>query len=276
MLGGLIEVALPWPGALPAWQGLTTGVLLLLGFALPPLISLGQVPMLRVLRRELGVPQGSGAIGYALGLAVIFPDLATRFVKGTGGIETKQSFGDVQLHIEWMAPSPAVGTSQDRGNSGVFFGAGRYEVQVLDSYQAATYPDGQAGALYGQFPPLVNPTRPPGEWQAYDIVFEMPRFDASGALLKRARATVFLNGVLVQNAKELIGPHVLARLPAHDAAAIRGRGFFPHLIATPFHSGLREAFGFAIAACLVAALASWSRGGRVVRPEEHAREQVVD
>jgi hypothetical protein len=77
-------------------------------------------------------------------------------------------------------------------------------------------------------------------------------------------------------AKELIGPHVLARLPAHDAAAIRGRGFFPHLIATPFHSGLREAFGFAIAACLVAALASWSRGGRVVRPEEHALEQVVD
>jgi MFS family permease len=77
-------------------------------------------------------------------------------------------------------------------------------------------------------------------------------------------------------AKELIGPHVLARLPAHDAAAIRGRGFFPHLIATPFHSGLREAFAFAIAACLVAALASWSRGGRVVRPEEHALEQAVD
>jgi hypothetical protein len=77
-------------------------------------------------------------------------------------------------------------------------------------------------------------------------------------------------------AKELIGPHVLARLPAHDAAAIRGRGFFPHLIATPFHSGLREAFGFAIAACLVAALASWSRGGHVVTPEEHALEQAVD
>jgi len=142
-------------------------------------------------------------------------------VKGTGGIETKQSFGDVQLHIEWMTPSPAVGTSQDRGNSGVFFGAGRYEVQVLDSYQAATYPDGQAGALYGQFPPLVNPSRPPGEWQAYDIVFEMPRFDASGALLKRARATVFLNGVLVQNAKELIGPttnKVRTPYSAHPAA----------------------------------------------------------
>ena len=73
-------------------------------------------------------------------------------VKGTGAIETRQSFGDVQLHIEWMAPSPAVGQSQDRGNSGVFFGGGRYEVQVLDSYESKTYPDGQAGALYGQFP----------------------------------------------------------------------------------------------------------------------------
>ena len=140
---------------------------------------------------------------------------------GTGEIITNQQFGDVQLHIEWMAPSPAVGTSQDRGNSGVFFGAGKYEVQVLDSYEAKTYPDGQAGALYGQFPPLVNPTRPPGEWQAYDIVFEMPRFDASGALVKRARATVFLNGVLVQNAKELIGPttnKVRTPYSAHPAA----------------------------------------------------------
>ena len=126
--------------------------------------------------------------------------------KGTGAIETKQGFGDVQLHIEWMTPAPPVGQSQDRGNSGVFFGGGRYEVQVLDSYESATYPDGQAGALYGQFPPLVNATRPPGEWQAYDIVFEMPRFDASGALVRRARATVLLNGVLVQNARELIGP----------------------------------------------------------------------
>ena len=83
---------------------------------------------------------------------------------------------------------------------------GAFEIQVLDSYQNPTYADGSASAMYGQFPPLGNPTRPPGEWQAYDIVFEMPRFDASGAALKRARATIFLNGVLVQNAKELIGP----------------------------------------------------------------------
>jgi hypothetical protein len=124
----------------------------------------------------------------------------------SGGIETKQAFGDVQLHIEWRTPDPAKGTSQDRGNSGVFFGGGRYEVQVLDSYGNKTYPDGQAGALYGEFPPLVNASRAPGQWQAYDIVYEAPRFDAAGKLLKPARVTVFHNGVLVQHAMELIGP----------------------------------------------------------------------
>ena len=127
-------------------------------------------------------------------------------MKGTGGIETKQGFGDVQLHIEWMAPDPAKGESQDRGNSGVFFGGGRYEIQVLDSFGNNTYPDGQAGAIYGQYPPLVNACRPPGQWQAYDIAFEAPRFDASGKLLKPARVTVFHNGVLVQHAMEFIGP----------------------------------------------------------------------
>ncbi len=126
-------------------------------------------------------------------------------VKGTGGIETAQSFGDCQLHVEWATPSPAVGEDQDRGNSGVFL-MGRYEVQVLDSYKAITYPDGQAGALYGQYPPLVNPTRPPGEWQTYDIVFHGPRFDAAGKLTRSARATVLLNGVLVQDDAELVGP----------------------------------------------------------------------
>ena len=126
--------------------------------------------------------------------------------KKTGGIETTQGFGDVQLHIEWMSPDPAKGQSQDRGNSGVFFGGGRYEVQVLDSFGNKTYPDGQAGSLYGQYPPLVNACRSPGQWQAYDIVFEAPRFDAAGKLLKPARATVFHNGVLVQHAMEFIGP----------------------------------------------------------------------
>ncbi len=127
-------------------------------------------------------------------------------VAGMGGIETRQGFGDVQLHIEWMTPVPPKGEGQGRGNSGVFFGGGRYEVQVLDSYENKTFPDGQAGSLYGQFPPLVNASRPPSEWQAYDIVYEAPRFDAAGAVTKRARVTVFQNGVLVHNARELIGP----------------------------------------------------------------------
>jgi hypothetical protein len=132
-------------------------------------------------------------------------DGAFEVVKGTGGIETARSFGDCQLHIEWTSPNPPAGTDQDRGNSGVFF-MGIYELQVLDSYQAATYPDGQAGALYGQFPPLVNVSRAPGEWNAYDVVFRAPRFGQDGKLLKPARVTAFQNGVLIQDAQELLGP----------------------------------------------------------------------
>ena len=126
-------------------------------------------------------------------------------VPGTGPIETKQGFGDVQLHIEWSAPFPAEGEGQDRGNSGVFF-MGRYEVQVLDSYRNRTYADGQAGAIYGQFPPLVNVSRPPGEWQSYDVVFRAPRFRADGSLDRPATMTVFHNGVLVQDHMTLLGP----------------------------------------------------------------------
>ncbi len=126
-------------------------------------------------------------------------------VKGTGGIHTTQGFGDCQLHVEWMSPKPPVGESQDRGNSGVFL-MGMYEVQVLDSYQSKTYADGQASALYGQFPPMVNATRPPGEWQVYDIVFERPRFGTDGMVTKPAKVTVFLNGVVVQHAEQLSGP----------------------------------------------------------------------
>ena len=138
-------------------------------------------------------------------------------VKGTGGIHTVQGFGDAQLHIEWMAPKPPVGESQDRGNSGVFFMGGRYEVQVLDSYQSKTYADGQASALYGQFPPMVNATRPPGEWQTYDIVFERPRFAADGSVQKPARVTVFLNGVVVQHAETLSGPTANKARPPYKA-----------------------------------------------------------
>jgi hypothetical protein len=141
-------------------------------------------------------------------------------VKGTGGIETKQGFGDCQLHVEWMAPKPPVGEDQDRGNSGVFL-MGLYEVQVLDSYQAATYPDGQASAIYGQYPPLVNASRPPGEWQTYDIAFRSPRFAADGKLVKPARFTVFHNGILVQDAVEPTGPTAHKARPPYKAHADR-------------------------------------------------------
>ena len=119
-------------------------------------------------------------------------------VKGTRGIQTKQSFGDCQLHIEWRTPEKIEGEGQGRGNSGVFFQK-LYEVQVLDSYNNKTYYDGQAGSIYTQNPPLVNVCRKPGEWQTYDIVFMSPRFNSDGKVEIPARITVFQNGVLVQN-----------------------------------------------------------------------------
>ncbi len=125
--------------------------------------------------------------------------------KGAGGIFTKESFGDMQLHVEWSAPTPAAGNGQGRGNSGVII-MRNYEVQVLDSYDNVTYADGQAGAVYGQHPPLVNACRKPGEWQTYDIIFEAPKFDESTKkLVKPAYVTVLHNGVLIQNHQEIIG-----------------------------------------------------------------------
>lgn len=141
-------------------------------------------------------------------------------VSGTGTLRTRQGFGDVQLHIEWMAPSPPRGTGQDRGNSGVFL-MGMYEVQVLDSHGSATYPDGQAAAVYGQYPPLVNASRPPGEWQTYDIAFRAPRFDAAGTLATPARVTVFHNGVLVQDGVVLTGPGGHRERPPYRAHPAR-------------------------------------------------------
>ena len=129
---------------------------------------------------------------------------------GTGGIATRDSFGDVQLHVEWAAPLPVKGEGQERGNSGVFL-MGTYEVQVLDSYNNPTYADGQAGSLFGQFPPLVNPIRRPGQWNAYDIVFHRPRFKADGTVETPGRATVFFNGVLVQDDQVLLGPTTYGR-----------------------------------------------------------------
>jgi hypothetical protein len=119
-------------------------------------------------------------------------------VPGSGYMETKQSFGDCQLHVEWATPNPPRGHDQDRGNSGVFL-AGNFEVQVLDSYENITYADGQAAAIYGEYPPQVNASRRPGEWQIYDIIFHGPRFDANGKITRLANFTVFHNGVLVQD-----------------------------------------------------------------------------
>jgi len=123
---------------------------------------------------------------------------------GSGSMVTREKFGDVQLHLEFQTPSPAHGASQDRGNSGVIF-MGRYEIQVLDSFENVTYADGQAAAIYGQDPPLVNAARRPGEWQTYDIVFEAPRFNGT-QLAKPAYFTVFWNGVMVHNRRAVMGP----------------------------------------------------------------------
>jgi hypothetical protein len=131
-----------------------------------------------------------------------------------------QGFGDVQLHLEFRIP-PADGTSgQDRGNSGVWF-MQRYEVQILDGVDNPTYADGMVGSLYGQAPPLVNAALPKGEWQSYDIVFERPRFAADGKLLTPAFATVFLNGVLVQNRRPFLGTTIWRKLATYTPHADR-------------------------------------------------------
>jgi hypothetical protein len=134
-----------------------------------------------------------------------------------GPLLTRESFGDVQLHIEWATPKEITANSQGRGNSGVML-MGFYEVQVLDSYNNPSYADGQAGALYGHWPPLVNAARPPGEWQTYDIVFEAPRFEGE-KLVKPAFTTVIWNGVVVHNRKEVAGRTVyrdVAKYTPHE------------------------------------------------------------
>lgn len=121
-----------------------------------------------------------------------------------GGIHTKQGFGDSQIHIEFATPSKVEGSGQGRGNSGVYI-MGRYEVQILDSFNNETYFDGQCGAIYKQQPPMVNASRGPGEWQTYDIFFTAPKFHTDGSLKKPAFMTVVHNGVLIHNHVELSG-----------------------------------------------------------------------
>jgi Domain of Unknown Function (DUF1080) len=140
------------------------------------------------------------------------------------GITTKQAFGDCQLHIEWATPAKVEGSGQDRGNSGVYLMA-RYEVQILDSHINKTYFDGQAGGIYKQHPPMVNASRKPGEWQSYDIVFNAPRFDDKGALLKSAYITVLHNGVLIQNHAKILGSTEYDRPPKYE----------PHPAKQPLH-----------------------------------------
>jgi hypothetical protein len=127
---------------------------------------------------------------------------------GAGNIHTKEYFGDMQLHIEWRTPAEdTVKEGQKNGNSGIYI-MGKYEVQVLNSYQNETYPDGQAGAIYKQHPPMVNASRAPGEWQIYDIIFRAPRNQDDGAEKESARLTVFHNGILIQYHAKIKGPTI--------------------------------------------------------------------
>ncbi|MDX1638386.1 MAG: DUF1080 domain-containing protein [Balneolaceae bacterium] len=135
---------------------------------------------------------------------------------GTGGIQTRQNHGSIQLHIEWRAPEPEGGQGQDRGNSGVFL-HNRYEVQVLDSYNNETYSNGMAGSIYKQYIPAVNAAKAPGEWQTYDIIFEAPEFNDDGSVAKPAYLTVFWNGIMVHHKAELKGPTVYIGHPEYEA-----------------------------------------------------------
>ena len=138
-------------------------------------------------------------------------------VPRTGRLLTREKFGDCQLHVEWMVPKDAPGYGQACGNSGVELMT-RYEIQVLESYNNLTYADGAAGAMYGVWPPLVNPARPQGEWNVYDIMFEAPRF-AEGKLVKPAYFTVLFNGVLVHNHREQIGTTIWRQVPKYSPHA---------------------------------------------------------
>ncbi|MFO0958838.1 MAG: DUF1080 domain-containing protein [Isosphaeraceae bacterium] len=151
----------------------------------------------------------------------VVDDGALVCVPNSGMIFSKPEFGDCQLHVEFATPRDVKGNGQGRGNSGVFL-IGRYEIQVLDSYDNPTYPDGQAAAIYGQFPPLVNASRPPGEWQAYDILFTAPRFHEDGTLKSPAYETILHNGVVVHNHAEVMGPMTHRTLTKYEPHGPRG------------------------------------------------------
>lgn len=143
--------------------------------------------------------------------------------KATGNIDTKRQFLNYQLHIEWRIPANITGEGQARGNSGLFLaslgkGDPGYELQILDSYNNNTYVNGMAGSIYKQHPPLANPSRPPGEWQSYDVIWTAPVFKQDGSLQAPARVTVIYNGVLIQNNQTLEGPTQYIGKPAYSTA----------------------------------------------------------
>jgi hypothetical protein len=180
-----------------------------------------------VLFNGSGLDQWEATKGGPAGWSVA--DGVITVVKTAGDIQTKQSFTDYQLHIEWRIPPGITGTGQARGNSGIFLastenGEQGYELQVLDSYGNSTYVNGQAGAMYKQSPPLVNANRKPGEWQAYDVVWTAPRFNPDGSVASPAYVTALLNGVLVQNHVALRGVTLYIGQPyykAHGPSPIR-------------------------------------------------------
>ncbi|SDD90670.1 protein of unknown function [Mucilaginibacter pineti] len=164
--------------------------------------------------------------------------------KSTGNIETKKKFTNYQLHLEWKVPANITGTGQARGNSGVFLasigkGDDGYELQVLDSYNNKTYVNGMAGSLYKQVIPLANPGRKPGEWNVYDVVWTAPVFNEDGSLKSAARATVFFNGVLVENNFELLGPTQYIGKPSYE-----GKKHGPSPIKLQAHGDKSEPLSF--------------------------------
>jgi hypothetical protein len=161
--------------------------------------------------QDLSVWEGGEKWNFQDGIATV----------GEGPIQTKQKFGDCQLHIEWSSPKPAHGQGQNRGNSGIFL-MGIYEIQVLDSYQSKTYFDGQAGGIYKQTPPLVNAMRPPGEWNVYDIIWAAPRFAKDGSLQTPATITALHNGLLILNHFTLLGDTPYHRPPEYKQHPARG------------------------------------------------------
>jgi hypothetical protein len=169
----------------------------------------------------LGSGSDTSAWQMTNGSALTWPVKDGVLQSAKGMVETKAQFTDFQLHVEFATPKEVKGDSQGRGNSGVFL-VGTFEIQVLDSYQNRTYPDGQAAAMYGQYPPLVNASRPPGEWQAYDIVFTAPRFNAGGTVEKPAVVTVFHNGVVVHNATAFQGSTQHKQIGKYDPAQAKG------------------------------------------------------